>query len=118
VRRSNLRRLVDRDDAVSGLFYLLAGGAAPPGFTPARVAPLLEELIDRFHERYGRAPGLDRWIGRQLYERALLHDGTPAVLTGILGLALRLNRWLMLDPRVARTLLRHLVLRRRGLAPG
>jgi glycosyltransferase involved in cell wall biosynthesis len=117
VRRSNLKRLVDRDEAVAGLFYLLAGGAPPPGFTPEQVAPLLEELIARFHQRHGDAPGLDRWIGRQLYERALLHGEAPAVLTRMLGLARRLNRRLILDPRVARALLRHLVLRRRGPSP-
>lgn len=113
VRRSNLKRLVDRADAVSGLFYLLAGGPPPPGFAPDQVQPLLDELIARFHERYGHAPGLDRWIGRQLFERALLHGETPSVLTRMLGLALRLNRRLILDPRVARTLVWHLLGRRR-----
>jgi glycosyltransferase involved in cell wall biosynthesis len=117
VRRSNLARLVGGDDAVAGLFYLLAGGAPPAGFALARVAPLLEELIARFHARYGRAPGLDRWIGRQLYERALLHGDAPGVLTRMLGLALRLDWRLALDPRVARALVRHLVRRRRPAGP-
>jgi glycosyltransferase involved in cell wall biosynthesis len=117
VRRANLKRLVGRDDAVAGLFYLLAGGAPPSGFAPEQVASLLEELIARFHERYGRAPGLDRWIARQLYERALLHGDAPPVLARMLGLALRLNGRLVLDPRVVLALFRHLVLRRRGPAP-
>ena len=117
VRRSNLKLLVGRDDAVAGLFYLLAGGPPPPGFAPAQVGPLLDELIARFYERYGREPGLDRWIGRQLYERALLHADAPGVLTRMLGLALRLNRRLALDPRLARAIFRHLVLGRRGPAP-
>jgi glycosyltransferase involved in cell wall biosynthesis len=117
VRRANLRRLVGREGAVAALFYMLCGGTPPAGFTPARVAPLLEELLARFHERVGRTPSLARWIGRQLFERALLHGDVPSVLAAMLGVALRLNRRLAFDPRVARALLRQLVWRRGALLP-
>jgi glycosyltransferase involved in cell wall biosynthesis len=117
VRRANLRRLLGREGSADALFYLLSGGAPPTGLTPAAVAPLLEELLSRFRERYGGASSLDRWIGRQLFERALLHGDAPGVLVSMLRVALRLNPLLALDPRVVRALFRHLVLRREALAP-
>jgi glycosyltransferase involved in cell wall biosynthesis len=111
VRRSNLRRLLGREGAVAGLFYLLTGTAPPAAFAPEQVAPLLEELLRRFRVRYGVAPGLDRWMGRQLFERAMLHPN-PGVFFGIVRAAARLNPWLLLDPGVTRALVTSLVLGR------
>ena len=117
VRRANLRRLVARDDVVEPLRYLLSGGPAPAGFDAEHVGLLLGHLLGRFRERYGtgaKSGAVGRWIGRQIFERALLHGPTaPRVLAAMMRAALRLNPALAADPRVAKALFLHLVVYRR-----
>lgn len=122
VRRANLGRMLGGTAAVDATFYLLAGGPAPAGFRIEHVPRLLDELVVRFRARYGPTPPpLTRWIGRQLFERALQHGaGAPRVLLGMARVAFTLDRRLLVDPRTAKALVLHLILgrwRRGGPAP-
>lgn len=114
VRRANLRRLLGGEADVDALFYLLAGGPAPPGFRAERVARLLGEVVARFRARSGPLPPrVTRWIGRQLFERALSHGaGAPRVLVGMARVAVSLDPTLLVDPRTVKALARHLILGR------
>ena len=77
----------------------------------------VEGMLGRFRERYGtgaKSGAVGRWIGRQIFERALLHGPTaPRVLAAMMRAALRLNPALAADPRVAKALFLHLVVYRR-----
>lgn len=125
VRRGNLRRLVGDEPAVGALFFLLAGGLRPAGLDAADVAPLLDRLRAAFTARYGEPPGerraFDRWVARQLLERAWHHaPAAPDVARAMAGFAGRLAPALWADPRTVKGVFRHLLLARlRGkrLAP-
>ncbi len=114
VRRANLRRLLGGAVVVDPMFYLLAGGPEPSGFGIEKVSWLLGDLLGRFRARYGPTPPrLARWIGRQLFERALLHGAqAPRVLLGMARVAFTLDRTLLVDPRTAKALVLHLLLGR------
>jgi glycosyltransferase involved in cell wall biosynthesis len=117
VRRANLRRLVGDEPTVAALFFLLAGGPRPGGLRAGNVAPLLERLRAAFVARYGPPAGpprdFDRWLGRQLFERALLHGPqAPDVALAMCRAAAGLAPVLWVDPRTVRSLLRRLVLAR------
>jgi len=111
VRRANLRRLVAGDDDVAALFYLLVGGPPPARLSERRIPSLVADLVVAFRRRYpGTPPGIERWIGRQVLEAALQHGATaPRVALGMARAAVRLNPAILVDPRTARGLLRHVV---------
>ncbi len=117
VRRANLRALLDDETLVQALFYLLAGGPPPPGFRAAAVPAALDALIAAFRARWvPRAEAwrtIAPWIGRELFDRALVHAGAPAVLCRMALHACRLDRTLPLRARFGRGLVRHLALARR-----
>jgi glycosyltransferase involved in cell wall biosynthesis len=111
VRRANLRRLVD-EAAAEALFYLLAGGARPRGLGAADVGPLLGRLRGAFTARYGEPAGgrraFDRWVARQVLERAWLHArSAPDIARAMIRFAGRLAPALWADPRTVTGLLRH-----------
>lgn len=115
VRRANLRRLVDDGAAVEALFFLLAGGPRPGGLGAADVAPLLDRLRAAFTARYGPPPGgrraFDRWVARDLLERAWLHArSAPDIARAMIRFAGRLAPALWADPRTLKGVVRHLLL--------
>ncbi len=125
VRRANLRRLVDGGAAVEPLFFLLAGGPRPGGLGAADVAPLLDRLRAAFTSRYGEPAGgrraFDRWVARDLLERAWLHArSAPDIARAMIRFAGRLAPALWADPRTLKGIVRNLipnVARGKRLAP-
>jgi len=116
VRRANIAALVREPDAADALFRLLLGRAAPAA--PA-VAPLLDRLIAAFQRCWApdaaRWRALAPWIGRELFQRALLHGAAaPAVLVRMSLYAWWLDGGLVFRPSTPKALVRHFVMPRVG----
>jgi hypothetical protein len=105
---SNPRMLsTETTTAVDLLRYLLAAGPRPSGFRAEQVPALLATLLATFRNRYlggTVAPALERWIGRDLFERALEHGRSAP------DVPWRVNQMLAVDPRAVKALVRHLIL--------
>jgi glycosyltransferase involved in cell wall biosynthesis len=117
VRRANIAALVPEPEAAGALFRMLLGRAAPAAGV---VAPLLDRLIDAFRRCWApdsaRWRALAPWIGRELFERALLHGAAaPAVLVRMAFYAWWLDGGLVFRPSSAKALVKHLALPRVGL---
>ncbi|MGH7307979.1 MAG: glycosyltransferase family 2 protein [Candidatus Rokuibacteriota bacterium] len=116
VRRANIAALVPEPVTADALFRLLRGRAAPAA---RAVAPLLDRLITAFRRCWApdaaRWRGLAPWIGRELFQRALLHGAVaPAVLVRMALYAWWLDGGLVFRPSTPKALLRHVVMPRAG----
>ncbi len=116
VRRANIAALVPEPVAADALFRLLRGHAAPAARV---VAPLLDRLITAFRRCWApdatRWRGLAPWIGRELFQRALLHGAAaPAVLARMALYAWWLDGGLVFRPSTPKALVRHFVMPRAG----
>lgn len=116
VRRANIAALVPEPVAADALFRLLLGRAAPAA---RAVAPLLDRLIAAFQRCWApdaaRWRALGPWIGRELFQRALLHGAAaPAVLVRMALYAWWLDGGLVFRPSTPKALVRHFVMPRVG----
>jgi len=116
VRRANIAALVPEPAAADALFRLLLGRAAPAA---RAVAPLLDRLIAAFQRCWApdaaRWRGLAPWIGRELFQRALLHGAAaPAVLLKMALYAWWLDGGLVFRPSTPKALVKHFLLPRVG----
>jgi glycosyltransferase involved in cell wall biosynthesis len=116
VRRANFAALVPEPVAAEALFRLLLGRAVTAAHA---VAPLLDRLIGAFQRCWAPdAAGWRRlgpWIGRELFQRALLHGATaPAVLMRMACYAWWMDGGLVFRPSTPKALVRHLVMPRVG----
>jgi hypothetical protein len=116
VRRANIAALVPEPVAADALFRLLRGRAAPAA---REVRPLLDRLITAFRRCWApdaaRWRGLAPWIGRELFQRALLHGAAaPAVFMRMAFYAWWLDGGLAFRPSTPKALVRHVVMPRAG----
>jgi glycosyltransferase involved in cell wall biosynthesis len=116
VRRANIGALVPEPEAADSLFRLLRGCDGPAA---RAVMPLLDRLIAAFRRRWvpdtAHWRALAPWIGRELFERALLHGAAaPAVLVRMAFYAWWLDGGLAFRPSTAKGLIKHLGMPRVG----